>query len=267
MDADAGPALVRVEQVGGVSRVTLDSPHNRNALSHRLISELVAALDASAADPDVRVVVLGAAGRAFCSGADLTEMRRDEGPARGTSDLLMAMRRILTLPQPVLARVQGPARAGGLGLLGACDIVLAAGSATFAFSEVRIGVAPAVISLTTLPRMAPRQAAAAFLGGDVLDAASAQACGLVTAAVADAELDAAVDSAVASVLAGSPQGVAASKRLLAGPVLAGLDAGGEAMAELSARLFASPEAGEGMAAFLERRPPRWAATGRPPSPR
>ena len=252
--------LVRIGTEQGVRTLTLDSQANRNALSARLVGELMAGLDAAAQDPLVRVVVLAAAGRAFCSGADLTEMG---GPdrARGTDGLLALQRRILTLPQPVLARVQGPARAGGLGILGACDLVVAAASASFAFTEVRVGVAPAVISLTVLPRLAARQAAAAFLTGDPLDAATAQACGLVTVAVPDEDLDAAVARLTGSLLAGAPGAQAETKRLLNRPLVERLESEGTEIAQLSARLFGSAEAAEGMAAFLERRPASWATSG------
>ncbi|MEV4414804.1 enoyl-CoA hydratase family protein [Catellatospora sp. NPDC049609] len=237
-----------------VVTLTLDSPHNRNALSQRLMTELREHLAAAAADMAVRAVVLAHTGRVFCAGADLTEAA--DGPAAGTARLLALLREIVELPKPVLARVDGHVRAGGLGLLGACDLVVAGPSSSFAFTEARIGVAPAVISLTTLPRLTGRAAARYYLTGEVFDAAAAQACGLITVAADD--VDEALSGLLDGVRAGSPQGLAASKRLAGRDVRAALDAYGEDMAALSAELFATEEAAEGMTAFLQRGKPSWA---------
>lgn len=252
--AEHGP-LVTSTVERAVATLTLDSPHNRNALSARLVTELGEHLAAAAADPAVRAVVLAHTGKAFCSGADLSEVA--EGPAAGTARLLALLRAIVELPKPVLARVDGHARAGGLGLLGACDLVVCGPRATFAFTEARIGVAPAVISLTVLPRLSDRAAGRYFLTGEVFDGAAAQACGLVTEAVSD--VDATLSRLLDGVRAGSPQGLAASKRLATARVRAALDAGGAAMAALSAELFTSAEAVEGITAFLQRREPSWVA--------
>jgi len=149
------PDLVRSESSDRVTTVTLDSPANRNALSRRLIAELTEALSAAAADEHAHAVVLTHTGTTFCSGAAIDEMRGGD-PAEGTRSLLTLFRTLLTLPVPVVARVDGAARAGGLGLLGACDVVLASTRSTFAFTEVRLGLAPAIISLPLRPLLTPR---------------------------------------------------------------------------------------------------------------
>ena len=243
--------LVHARTEAGVSTVTLDSPHNRNALSRQLVAELFAALDAAATDPSVRVVVIAAAGPVFCSGADLAEAAAG-GMAEGARRLVELQRRIVALPVPVVVRLHGPARAGGLGIVGAADVVLAAETVTFAFTEVRLGLTPATISLTTLPRMGDRAAALAYLSGEPFDASEGVRLGLVTLAVAADELDASVDAVVGSLLKGSAQGLRETKALLAAPLLERIDQRGEEAAALSARLFASPEARAAMDAFLAR---------------
>jgi enoyl-CoA hydratase len=241
--------LVHAHTEAGVTTVTLDSPHNRNALSRRLVTELLAALDTVEADQSVRVVVIAAAGPVFCSGADLTEAANG-GMTEGARGLVAVQRRILSLPVPVVVRLHGPARAGGLGIVGAADVVLAAETVTFAFTEVRLGLAPAAISLTTLPRMGDRAAALAYLSGEPFDASEAVRLGLVTRAVAPADLDASVGTVVSSLLQGSPQGLRETKMLLTAPLLEEIDRRGEDLAAQSARLFASPEARAAMKAFL-----------------
>lgn len=245
--------LVHVRTEAGVSTVTLDSPHNRNALSRQLVTQLLAALDAAASDPSVRVVVIAAAGPVFCSGADLAEAAAG-GMADGARQLVELQRRIVALAVPVVVRLHGPARAGGLGIVGAADVVVAADTVTFAFTEVRLGLAPATISLTTLPRMGARAAAFAYLSGEPFDARDGVRLGLVTRAVPPAELDASVDAIVSSLLQGSPQGLRETKALLAAPLLERIDRLGDELAAQSARLFASPEARAAMHSFLAGRP-------------
>ncbi|WP_326595115.1 enoyl-CoA hydratase family protein [Streptomyces sp. NBC_01803] len=240
-----------------VATLTLDSPANRNALSARLVGELAEHLATAAADPGVRAVVLAHTGTTFCAGADLSEATAEDGPARGTVRLLALLRQIVELPKPVVARVDGHVRAGGLGLLGACDLAVAGPAATFAFTEARLGLAPAIISLTTLPRMPERAAARWFLTGARFDAATAERIGLVTEAVTD--VDAALGALLDAFRAASPQGLAESKKLTTERVLRAFDERGEAVQEQSARLFGSEEAREGVLAWLEKRPPRWAA--------
>ncbi|MCM2576809.1 enoyl-CoA hydratase family protein [Streptomyces meridianus] len=248
--------LVRRATERGITVLTLDSPHNRNALSSRLVTELHAGLADAAADPDARAVVLTHTGNTFCAGADLSEASADDAPTAAPLGLARLLRTIVELPKPVVARITGHARAGGLGLLGACDISVAGPGSTFAFTESRLGLAPAVISLPLLPRLEPRAAARYYLTGEKFDAAEAARIGLVTLAT-----DGAADEALAPVLDGlrraSPQGLEESKRLVTADVLRAFDRDTEALAEQSARLFASDEAREGMTAFLERRDPTW----------
>ena len=238
-----------------VATITLDSPRNRNALSAQVRRELHDHLDAAIADPAVRVVVLTHTGPVFCSGMDLRESR-GAGP-QGIMEFAPILRTVLSSPTPVVARVAGPARAGGVGLVAACDLAVAAETATFAFTEVRIGVVPAVIAVPVLPRLLPRAAHELFLTGETFDAARAAAIGLVNRAVPADRLDAEVARYVAMLRLGAPGALAATKEVLRSRPGADLDAGFDAMRELSARSFASAEGQEGMAAFAEKRPPAW----------
>ena len=243
----APAALVGRRVSDGVAVLTLDSPHNRNALSRRLVAELLDGLGSAEADDAVRVVVLRAEGPVFCSGADLTEAA--EGAMRdGAAALVEVQRRILASPKPVVVRVDGPVRAGGTGIVAACDLAVVSETATFALTEVRLGLAPAVVSLTVLPRLTSRAAARVFLTGEVFDGAAAAAMGLVTVAVPAQQVEDEVARLVADLLAGHPQGLRESKRLLNAPVLEALERDGQALAELSGRLFASDEARAAMAA-------------------
>ena len=194
-------------------------------------------------------------GTTFCAGADLSEASQG-GMASGTQRVIALLRSIIELRKPVVGSIDGHVRAGGLGLVGACDIVLAGPKSTFAFTEVRLGLAPAMISLTTLPRMDPRAASRYFLTGETFDAATAARIGLVTEAVED--IDAGTMAVLEALRAASPQGLRETKPLLTPQLLAGFDARAQELAELSARLFGTDEAAEGMAAFLSKRPPAWA---------
>lgn len=254
------PDLVTYAAGGAVARLTLDSPHNRNALSATLVEQLHDGLRRAADDPAVRAVVLGHTGGTFCAGADLTEATGgdpfDAALARAR-ELTALLRAIVECPVPVIAAVDGHVRAGGMGLVGACDIAVAGMRSTFALTEARIGVAPAIISLTLLPKLAPRDAARYYVTGETFSAAQAAGIGLVTEAAED--VAAAVDALTDALAKASPQGLAASKALTTAAVLAGFDDDAERLAEESARLFVSAEAREGMLAFLEKRPPNWAA--------
>jgi enoyl-CoA hydratase/carnithine racemase len=251
--------LVRYEVGGEVVTVTLDSPHNRNALSAQLVTELSARLSEAGAARGVRAVVLTHAGRVFCSGADLAAAGTGSLGATGTA-VMALLRLIVELPKPVIARIAGHVRAGGMGIVGACDLAVAAEGASFAFTEARIGLAPAMISLTTLDIMDPRQAARYYLTGETFGASRAAQLGLITVACAGEELDGVVDGLVAQIRETSPQGAAETKKLLTAPRRQRLDAQGPEMAALSARLFGSDEAQEGIHAFLEKRAPAWRAT-------
>jgi methylglutaconyl-CoA hydratase len=250
--------LVHRATADGVATVTLDSPGNRNALSAQVRRELQDHLDAAVADPAVRVIVLTHTGPVFCAGMDLREARGTSADEQGVQELPRILRTVWTSPTPVVARLSGAARAGGVGLVAACDVAVAADSATFAFPEVRMGVVPATIAVTVLPRLLPRAAHELFLTGETFDAARAAAVGLVNAAVPADRLDAEVSRYVDMLRRGAPGALAATKALLLRPPGHDLDAAFAAMRELSARHFASPEGQEGMAAFAEKRPPAWA---------
>ena len=248
--------LVHLGLDGGVATVTLDSPRNRNALSQRLVAELTERLQAASADGAVRSVVLTHTGTTFSAGADLAEA--STGPMTGTAGALLALiRLIVDVRQPVIAKIDGNVRAGGVELIGACDIVVAGPRSTFAITEARLGLAAAVISVAVLPRLDERSAARYYLTGETFDAAEAQRIGLVTLAT-DA-IDGAVATLTSELRRCSPQGLVESKRIANRGVREAIDRYGDEMVELSARLFASDEAHEGMTAFLERRPPRWAS--------
>ena len=248
------PELVHYRVADRVASLVLDSQHNRNALSRRLVTQLYDALARAADDDDVRVVLIRAEGPTFCSGADLSEASSGEGMERATGMLVELQRRILALSKPVVARVHGNVRAGGLGLVAAADVAVASHEAGFALNEVRLGLAPAAISLSVLPRMDDRAAAMAFLTGDVFTGRDAARTGLVTSSVPEDELNLRVDEICASLAKGSPQGLRETKTLLARPLLADIDAHGAELAALSARLFGSEEARTAMAAFLKKRP-------------
>ena len=250
--------LVRRSTERGVTTLTLDSPANRNALSTRLVAELSDALAQADADKAVRAVVLTHTGSVFCAGADLNEVTTGD-PASGPKNLVHLMRAIIELTKPVLASVNGHVRAGGLGLIGACDIAVAGPKATFAFIEVKLGLAPAAISLPLLPRLDPRASAAWYLTGATFDATEAVHIGLVTKAAADEHaVTTACEQYLDSLRIASPQGLTETKRLVTAEVLKYFNEHCDAMVETSTRLFGSPEAQEGMRAFLERRPPSWA---------
>ncbi|MGC5021923.1 enoyl-CoA hydratase-related protein [Micromonospora sp. DT47] len=258
--------LVRVSTARGVTTLTLDSPHNRNALSTALMTELLAGLAAAVADDAVRVIVLDHTGPVFCSGADLKETAAAYAsgsvPAGMLGDVLGA---VWECPKPVLAKVAGPARAGGLGLIAAADLAVCAEEATFAFTEVRIGVIPAVISATVLPRLHPRAAAELYLTGDTFDGRRAAEIGLVTAAVPADGLDAAVERYCASLVRGAPRALAGAKELLRRPAATDLRGEIAGLAALSTGYFLSDEGREGVLAFREKRSARWvpAADGGP----
>lgn len=244
--------LVHLTVDDAVATVTLDSPRNRNALSRQLVDELSAHLGTVADDASVRVVVLTATGTTFCAGADLSEATTGD-MTEGARRLLALLRSIVALPRPVVARVHGHVRAGGIGLVAACDVVIAAEEATFAFSEVRLGLTPAVISVPVLPRISDRAAALHLLGGEPFGGREAARAGLVTQAVPEPALDGALAAVLGSLRSGTPQGLAETKRLLTADLLRRFDEQGEQVAELSARLFGSDEAKAAMHAFLARR--------------
>jgi methylglutaconyl-CoA hydratase len=252
MNADE---LVHVEVADAVATITLDSPANRNALSSRLVADLNRALDGAetaVAGGSVRAIVLTHVPPAFCAGADLKER------AQGVPDsrpIVRAFSRLMDAEVPTIAAVKGPVRAGGIGLMASCDLVVVSRDVGFALTEVRIGVAAAMISVPILRRASGSRLAAAFLTGEPFDADEARAVGLVTH-VAD-DVDATVATLCDGIKLGAPAAVAATKRILREVPGLGRDEAFERMRRLSDELFAGSEAAEGMAAYLEKRPPRW----------
>ena len=244
--------LVHLAVAEGVATITLDSPHNKNALSQQLTGELLAHLATAGEDDAVRVIVVRSAGDVFCSGADMSEATT-VGMGVGAQRMVDVQRAIVANPKPVIARVAGPVRAGGIGIVAAADLSIAADTSSFALTEVRLGLAAATISLTVIPRLTDRAAALTFLTGDGFDGTEAARLGLVTRAVPEQDLEAALDDVLKSLLKGVPQGLRETKKLLNRELLADIDARGTDLAELSASLFGSPAAQEAMLAFLNRK--------------
>ncbi|GJF05786.1 enoyl-CoA hydratase [Pseudonocardia sp. D17] len=257
-DADAAPSeLVHLDVTAGVATITLDSPGNRNALSAQLRRELLDRLERAIADETARVIVLSHTGSVFCSGMDLKETRGAGADQQGINEVPAILETVWSSPKPVVARVGGAARAGGVGLVAAADIAVAVDRATFAFTEVRLGLVPAVISVTVLPRLLPRAAHELFLTAEVFDAPRAAAIGLINASVPADELDAAVDRYVAALKLGAPAALAGTKEMLRAERPSSMREDFAQMQELSASYFAGPDGQEGMRAFAEKRSPSW----------
>ena len=246
------PRALRAEREGDVLHVTLARAERRNAFDAGLISELT---DAFAGVGDARAVVLAGEGPSFCAGADVEWMRASvalslEENVEDARSLRRLLDAIDLCPAPVVARVQGHALGGGCGLIACCDVVVAADDAVFAFSEVKLGLVPAVISPFALAKMGPSPARRYFLTGERFDAAAALRIGLVHEVVPADELDHCVERIVAEILSAGPEAVRAAKRLV---LDAPLD--GEETALRIAERRTSAEGQEGLSAFLERREP------------
>ncbi len=252
-----GPA-VGYGVAGGVATVRLDRPANRNVLSLELVNDLGDALTRAVGDPAARVIVLTNSGPAFCAGADL---KRSASPAATPPAARWSLPQILSLmmdsPKPVVGRIAGHAMGGGVGLAAACDLSVASSEALFGFTEVRRGVAPAIISVVCLPKLRRADALELFLTGRRITAARAAEVGLVTTAVPPERLDAAVASLVGELSAGGPKALAAAKRLVARVPSMPRDEAFAWTTELSAALFASEEATQAMAAFRDKVDPPW----------
>jgi methylglutaconyl-CoA hydratase len=249
----------------GVATLTLDREEARNALSAALVERLTDELAALAAEPSVRIVQLTGAGQVFCAGADIGEMRAAGGasPEQNEADsrrFAKVLERLERQPQPTVAVVNGAAYGGAVGLIAACDIAIAAGSARFALSEVRLGLVPAMISPYVIRAIGQRQARRWFLTGEAMDAQVAQRIGLVHEVAEAASLPAAARTIVEALLAGGPAAQVEIKRLLR-HATGRSDTADEAMlaetARWIARVRASAEGREGLGAFLERRKPGW----------
>ena len=247
-----------------VATLTMDQPHNRNALTPALMAGLTRGLEAALADESVGVIVLTNNGPAFCAGADLSGAgaaapgagkRRGGARRDGLAELLAA---IQDSTKPVVARIAGHCMGGGVGLAAAGDLSVAGDAVKFGFTEVRVGVAPAIISVVCLPKLRRADALELFLSGERISAARAAEIGLINRAVPAADLDAEVAAVAARLLAGGPSALAAAKRLVYTIPGMDRDAAFTRTTEVSQALFASAEAAEGMAAFREKRRPSWA---------
>lgn len=247
---------------GDVARLTLDAPERRNALSAAAVTALGDGVRRALASNRVRFLVLTGNGSTFCSGADMKEqrLRHAQGQPATTPALVPEVLKLLwDSPKPVVGRINGHARAAGLGLVGACDIAVAAEEATFSFSEVRVGLAPAVVAVTTLPHLHPRAALELLLTGEVFSAARAVEVGLVNRAVAGAHLDEEVDRYLGMLRLGAPTAMSRTKQIVRHVGSLPMQEAFDQMKELSLGFFASAEGQEGMLAFQERRAPAWAA--------
>ena len=249
-------SLVETEMTNGVLTVTLNDPENRNALSSELTSDLVETLDAADHDPEVRVVVLTNSGKVFCAGADLSQRSSGDKSSKSVNPLDL-FGRFRKSPKPYVGRIAGHCVAGGMGLAAAMDLSVAIDDAKFGFTEVRIGVAPAMISVLCLPKMRPAEAAEAMLLGNRMTGTDAARLGLINKAVPSDKLDEEVQKFVDDLLAGGPNALAATKQLLVEVPGMDTDTAFEWTSKLSAELFRGEEAKEGMQAFLSKRPPNW----------
>ena len=264
MDTDL-PLVRTVLDSRGVATLVMNRPRRHNALSAELIDTLDSALRTAERDPRVRLVVLTGEGPTFCAGADIGEMRASaeataEDNEREAVRLAALLARLDRLDRPTVARVQGNAFGGALGLIAACDIAVAASGAVFALTEVRLGIVPAMISPYVVRAIGARQARRYFLTGERIDARRAERIGLLHAAVPDSELDRSVDALAGELLQGGPVAQAEAKRLVRY-----VSGRGEAVdrdvaeetARWIARLRAGEEGREGLAAFLDKRSPSW----------
>ena len=259
--ADAPADVIRYDVAAGMATITIDNPERRNVLDAASIAGLRQALADAAADAAVRVVVLTGSGNTFCAGADLAGATSGDAASfagSGPRALVALLEDLLDHPKPTIAKVQGHVAGGGNGLVAACDLAVAADTAKFAFSEVRVGVAPAVISVVCLARLNRGDAYELLLTGERVSAERVRAAGMLTRVVAADALDAEVAALVGQLALGGPNALAATKELLRKvPTMSRTEAFGWT-ADLSGQLFASDEARAGMTAFLTRTPPAWA---------
>ncbi|HSO65045.1 MAG TPA: enoyl-CoA hydratase-related protein [Ornithinibacter sp.] len=244
-------ALVHRSDDDRIAVVTLDSPANRNALSRRLVAELTEHLTDASGDESLHGVLLRSSHSVFCSGADLKEAQTLD-MVDAARAIIGVQRAIAALPVPVVTRLDGPVRAGGLGLVASSDVVVCRDDVTVALTEVRLGLAAAVISIPLRARLSPRAASDWFLTGRSVSASEARDQGLVTRVVPEQEMDAAVARVLDDLRAGARQGLVEAKRLLTRDLVASFDADGEEMARLSGFLFHSDVARERMAGALRR---------------
>lgn len=250
-------SAVLTQTTRGVTTVTLNDVDNKNALGFALVDGLSEAIAAANADPDVRAIVVTNNGNTFCAGANLKERSTDEAKTSDSNGFERLITQIQSSPTPVIAKIRGHVVGGGLGLAACMDISVAVEDVKFGFTEVRLGVAPAIISVVCLPKMRRGEAMEAFLRGNRFSGARAAELGLINRAVPEAELDAAVDEVIADVVRGGPLALAAAKQLVRDvPQMDQSDAFAYTTT-LSGNLFASDEAAAGMKAFLAREDAPW----------
>lgn len=255
---------IRVEHADRTVRIRLDRPEVRNAFNIQLVRELREAVGAAGKDEGVRAVVITGSGSSFCAGADLNWMREIisqtyEQNLKESLELSACLYELYALRKPTVARVNGPAIGGGVGFLSACDIVIASTDARFGLSEVKIGLVPAAISPYVVRRIGESRARRYFLTGERFDARRAEEIGLVNMVAEPDQLDAEVDACLGLLLTSGPEALDKVKELLRRVPGMSFEDARQYTAEMIAGLRISPEAQEGMAAFLEKRKPRWSA--------
>lgn len=245
-----------------IATVTLNRPDLRNRLSPQAMAMTCSFFEQAGLDPAVRVIVITGTGNTFCSGADLsaatsTDSSMDSFTNSGPTELVKLLKAIIDCPKVTIARVQGHVAAGGNGIVASCDIAIAVDEAKFAFSEVRLGLAPAVISVPCLAVMNRRDAQELLLTGDRVDAARALRAGLLTSVVVSEKLDDEVGKYCSMLVLAGPEAVGHTKELLRRVPTLPRDESFEWVRALSAEVFASPEGQEGMSAYLNKRSPLW----------
>ena len=255
--------MLKVDVQKPVARVMLDRPDVHNAFNDKLIPLVTQTFMELGARDDVRVIVLGGNGKSFCAGADLNWMKRmvhysREENLEDARVLARMFHAIAKCPKPVIARVHGAALGGGCGLVAACDIGIAVESVQFGFTEVKLGIVPAVISPLVIARIGPGRAREYFITGERFLAAVASEIGLIQHVVAhEPALDALIESKISQILTSAPGAVAAAKELVFGVTALALESSVEFTADAIARARAGEEGQAGMTAFLERRKPPW----------
>ena len=256
MSTESGEAILSsVSQ--GVATITLNAPERKNALAPSLVASLHDALNQAMGDEDVRVIVLTNTGNTFCAGADLASAKPGVAPTSDGPSFVDVFKTIFDGPKPVVGRIDGHATGGGVGLVAACDISVMRDDAKIGFTEVRIGVAPAIISVACLPKMSRAHASELFLTGERFTPHRAAEVGLINRAVGAGELDGVVNTYLAMLMRGGPDALAASKELVRRVPTMDRDSAFEWTAKRSAELFLTHEARAGIAAFRGRQDAPW----------
>lgn len=245
----------------GAAWITLNRPEKRNALSAGLVNEMYGHLGSAETDDNVRCIVITGNGPAFCAGADLKSPPGSIVDGKQATPYPDVLTRILDSPKPVIAAVNGAAFAGGLGLVGAADIVVTSEEAKFSFSEVRIGVIPAIISVVCLRKLGTHHGMRLFITGDRFTGKEAVVYGLAHSAVPFEDLNSAVMAEIEAINLGGPNAVAEAKKLVRTVPELSVEEGFKVTADWSFKLFTSEEGAEGMAAFREKRKPNWVKGG------